>query len=199
MSERGRLHSFEAVARPFPSVTTSEDHWEKGGITMFNNSYMNNQYTTPYMGYTQPYMAYQQQMQARQQMPMEQAQNQDVPFSEVRYGTLDEAKGYIVAPNRAIMFIDQDKSQFYIKRADSMGKPYLETYKYSSMDNLPSELKSQPQTSKNDGISTDLGNFLTKKDAEMFPTRKELDDIYKKLEQLQKKIQLNKVIEEGEK
>ena len=89
VSERGRLHSFDAVARPFPSVTTSEDHWEKGGITMFNNSYMNNQYTTqPYMGYTQPYMAYQQQMQARQQMPMQQTQQtqqQDTPFSQVLY------------------------------------------------------------------------------------------------------------------
>ena len=107
---------------------------------MFNNSYMNNQYGQSYSGYMQPYMAYQQpQMQTRQQTPMEQPQNQDVPFSDVRYGTLDEAKGYIVAPNRAIMFIDQDKCQFYIKRADTMGKPYLETYKYSSMDKLPSD------------------------------------------------------------
>ena len=80
-----------------------------------------------------------------------------------------------------------------------MGKPYLETYKYSSMDNLPTQSKTQPQDGKIDGGSQDLGNFLTKKDAEMFPTRQELDDIYKKLEQLQKKIQLNKVIEEGDK
>lgn len=167
---------------------------------MFNNSYMNNQYTTPYMGYTQPYMAYQQQYQNRQpiQQPQQEAQ-QDIPFSEVRYGTLDQAKGYIVMPNKAVMFIDQDKNEFYINRADSMGKPYLETYKYYPLSNLPQNNQTQPETGKNGGISTDLGNFLTKKDAEMFPTRQELDDIYKKLEQLQKKIQLNKVIEEGNK
>lgn len=167
---------------------------------MFNNSYMNNQYTTPYMGYTQPYMAYQQQYQNRQpiQQPQQETQ-QDIPFSEVRYGTLDQAKGYIVMPNKAVMFIDQDKNEFYINRADSMGKPYLETYKYYPLSNLPQNNQTQPETGKNGGISTDLGNFLTKKDAEMFPTRQELDEIYKKLEQLQKKIQLNKVIEGGNK
>lgn len=152
-----------------------------------NNSYMNNQYT-PYMGYTQPYMAYQQQVQQpRQQMPMEQPQSQDVPFSEVRYGTLDEAKGYIVAPNRSVMFIDQDKFQFYIKRADGMGKPYLETYKYSSIDKSLNQTETKP-TVQDFGVKPEqLKEFLTRKD---------LDDLYSKIEQLQKKINLNNLIEE---
>ena len=162
---------------------------------------MNNQYT-PYNGYVQPYMAYQQQYQNRQPVQMQQPQQepqQDIPFSEVRYGTLDQAKGYIVMPNRAVMFIDQDKSEFYINRADAMGKPYLETYKYYPLSNLPQKDEKSPEDGKNDFKMPDLGNFLTKEDAELFPTRKELDEIYKKLEQLQKKIQINKMFEEGSK
>ena len=42
-----------------------------------------------------------------------------------------------------------------------------------------------------------LKGFLTLKDAEGFITRKDLDEIYAKLELLQKKIQINKIIEEG--
>ena len=159
--------------------------------------------TNPYyQGYQQPFQPNQFMNTNRQEQvqPMQNIQPvQDIPFSDVRYGTLDEAKGYRVAPSRAVMFIDQDKNEFYINRADSMGKPYLETYKYYPLSNLPQNNQTHPEAGKNGGISTDLGNFLTKKDAEMFPTRQELDEIYKKLEQLQKKIQLNKVIEEGNK
>ena len=166
-----------------------------------NNSYMNNQYT-PYNGYVQPYMAYQQQYQNRQPVQMQHQQQepqQDIPFSEVRYGTLDQAKGYIVMPNRAVMFIDQDKSEFYINRADAMGKPYLETYKYYPLSNLPQKEKTSPQQGDFDGKSQQSEDFLTKKDAESFLTKQDLDEVYKKLEQLQKKIQINKMFEEGNK
>ena len=167
---------------------------------MFNNSYMNNQYNQPYNGYVQPYMAYQQ-YQNRQPMQMQQPQQevqQDIPFSEVRYGTLDQAKGYIVLPNRAVMFIDQDKSEFYINRADSMGKPFLETYKYYPMNNLPDELKTKPSEPIFDGKPKVNDDFLTKKDAESFLTQKDLEEINKKLEQLQKKVQISKMIKEGD-
>lgn len=169
-----------------------------------NQNYMNNmQYTPSYMGYTQPYMAYQQQQyQPRQQMPMQQPQQQsrqDVPFSEVRYGTLDQAKGFIVMPSTAVMFIDQDKSEFYINRADSMGKPYLETYKYYSMNNLPAESKTPDSTPDFAVKPEQLKDFLTKKDIEGFITQKDLAEIYTKLDQLQKKIKINEMIKEGDK
>lgn len=157
--------------------------------------------TSPYyQGYQQPYQSNQfMNMNRQEQQPMQNTQQQDVPFSDVRYGTLDEAKGYIVAPNRAIMFIDQDKSQFYIKRADSMGKPYLETYKYSSMDNLPSESKT-PDSAPDFAVKPEqLKDFLTKKDIEGFITQKDLAEIYTKLDQLQKKIKINEMIKEGDK
>lgn len=155
-----------------------------------NNSYMNNQYT-PYMGYTQPYMAYQQQMQqARQQMPVQQPQQQvfqESPFSQVLYGTFDQAKGHIVTPNASVMFIDPDKCEAYIRKADSMGKQALETYKYSSLDKSSNQTETKP-TVQDFGVKPEqLKEFLTRKD---------LDDLYSKIEQLQKKINLNNLIEE---
>lgn len=157
--------------------------------------------TNPYyQGYQQPYQQ-NQFMNVNRQEQAQPIQNiqpiQDIPFSDVRYGTLDEAKGYIVAPTRAVMFIDQDKSQFYIKRADSMGKPTLESYKYSSLDKSSNDVEITATPQENFVKPEQLKGFLTLKDAEGFITRKDLDEIYAKLELLQKKIQINKIIEEG--
>ena len=164
-----------------------------------NNSYMNNQYT-PYMGYTQPYMAYQQQMQqARQQMPMQQPQQempQHAPFSQILYGTYDQAKGHIAGPNGSVMFIDPDKSEVYIRKGDALGKQTLEGYKYYSLDKSSNQTETKPTEQENFVKPEQLKDFLTSKDIEGFITRKDLEEIYKKLEQIQKKIQINKVIEE---
>ena len=156
---------------------------------MFNNSYMNNQYT-PYMSYQQPYMSYQQPIQQpRQQMSMQQSPElpQNAPFNQVVYGTYDQAKGYIVTPNMSAMFIDPDKSEVYIRKADGLGKQALETYKYSSLDKSLNETENKP-TAQDFGVKPEqLKDFLTRKD---------LDDLYSKIEQLQKKINLKNLIEE---
>lgn len=143
------------------------------------------------MGYAQPYMAYQQQMQqARQQMAMQQPQPempQNAPFSQVLYGTFDQAKGHICSPNNSVMFIDPDKSEVYIRKADGLGKQALETYKYSSLDKSLNQAETKP-TVQDFGVKPEqLKEFLTRKD---------LDDLYSKIEQLQKKINLNNLIEE---
>lgn len=156
---------------------------------MFNNSYMNNQYT-PYMSYQQPYMSYQQPIQQpRQQVSMQQSPElpQNAPFNQVVYGTYDQAKGYIVTPNMSAMFIDPDKSEVYIRKADGLGKQALETYKYSSLDKSLNEAENKP-TAQDFGVKPEqLKDFLTRKD---------LDDIYSKIEELKKKINLNNLIGE---
>lgn len=164
-----------------------------------NNSYMNNQYS-PYMGYAQPYMAYQQQMQqARQQMPMQQPQPempQNAPFSQVLYGTFDQAKGHICSPNNSIMFIDPDKSEVYIRKADGLGKQALETYKYSSLDKSSNQTETKPTNQEIFVKPEQLKDFLTSKDTKDFLTRKDLEDLYTKIEQLQKKVQIKNIVED---
>lgn len=170
-------------------------------------SYMSPQYQqNSYLSYQQPYMGYlsnSQQMQNRQQFQMNQVnqsptQSEPInrPFTDVRIGTLDEAKAHIVGVNNAIMFIDKQNSQFYIKRADSMGNPYLEVYKYSLVtDNAPENKISQIDPNlfvKKE----DLSGFITKDDIKNFITREDLLNIDSKLEEIQKKIKLNNIIKE---
>ena len=92
---------------------------------MYNrNGYFGNY--SPY--YQQSYMSYQQpQMQMQQTQP-------SVPFSDVRYGTLDEAKAHIVMPGGSVMFIDRNLGEFYVKSANQMGEPALEEFEFKKKE-----------------------------------------------------------------
>lgn len=68
--------------------------------------------------------------------PQQPMQPQEIPFSDVRYGTLDEAKAYIVMPGKSAMFINRNLGEFYVKSANNMGEPLLETFKYSTLDTV---------------------------------------------------------------
>ena len=93
---------------------------------------MNYNNYNPYMANTQYYSPYGQtyqnvQMPQRQMQPM---QTEEVPFNDIKFVTEDEARAYIVMPNAKVMLMDRDKSVFYIKSADSLGKSTLEGFKY---------------------------------------------------------------------
>lgn len=129
--------------------------------------YNNNPYNSYYGGY-QPNYNYQQPTYNYQQP----VQKQDMPFSDVRYGTLDEAKAFIVMPAKSVMIINKNMGEFYIKTADSMGNSALETFKYTKIDNNPT----QPQTSefnpkeyvKISDLNEFSKNFLTREDLKLF-------------------------------
>lgn len=175
---------------------------------MYNNGYMNYGYS-PYgsagnYGYnsTPYYQPYTQQAQQSIQ-PQQQIQRQDVPYSEVRYGTLEEAKAYIVPPMKAVMFINQDISEFYIKSADNMGKPSLETFKYSKSTSN----SSQPVSGENDPTEparerdmkdfvkrNELEPFLTAENAKDFVKKSDIKALTDKIEVLQKQISIANMV-----
>ena len=127
--------------------------------------------TNPYyQGYQQPYQPNQFMNTNRQEQPQPMQNIQ--PVQDV--------------PSRAVMFIDQDKTQFYIKRADSMGKPTLESYKYSSLDKVSNETQTQ---------ATELNLFVKREELKDFLTTKDLTEINEKINKMQKQL-LNKI--EGE-
>ena len=95
---------------------------------MYNSYLGNNQY---YQGYSNTYNPYPTQIQQRQ--------FQELPFNDVKFVTEDEAKAYIVLPNAKVMLMDRDKSMFYIKSADTLGKSTLEAFKYSKIDDNPTQ------------------------------------------------------------
>ena len=85
-----------------------------------------------YYGYPQynsmSYQQYQQPM-AQQQIMSNQQQNNEIPFSEMHFGTMKEAEAHIIAPLKSAVFYNKGLGEIYVKSADGMGNPYLETFK----------------------------------------------------------------------
>lgn len=177
---------------------------------MFNNNYATPFSTQYYAGYMPSYGNYQ--APAMQQRPMQQPiqqpaqqpmQAQDIPFREVRYGTLDEAKAHIVMPASSTMFIDRSKSEFYVKSANNMGEPSLETFKYSKIDNNSPQPVSPEIDHAKSVTERDLSNFATHdelkgflrhEDTKFFVTKEDLKGIETKLDQLQKQINIKNIL-----
>lgn len=150
---------------------------------MFNNPYLNNQYNGTYI----PNYNYNQQVPMQRPMQMQTTQQpqttEDVPFNDIKFVTEDEAKGYILFPNTRVMLLDRDKSVFYIKTADSLGKSTLEGYKYTKLEDKSSDNVSREIDTK-DFVKTQdmkdyLSNFITKDDMKNFITKEEFDNVIK--------------------
>ena len=169
-----------------------------------NNSYFG---TTPFNNSYVPYNSNLNQFQNSTYIPRQQQTQQytDVPFLFVGYGTLDEAKPYIVPPTKAVMFIDKVKNEFYIKSCDNTGNPSLETFKFTRVTDNPSEeVSSQIDTkefvTKQDlsllPTKEDLKGFLTVENTKDFVTKSDFKILTNKLDQLQKQIKINEILKE---
>ena len=134
--------------------------------------------------------------------PQKPLQQQDFPFSVVRFGTLDEAKAHIVPPSRAIMFIKSDFSEIYVKSADAMGNPTLETLKCSRVDeNTP--IAVSPVLDPKDFVKIgdmgdvvrkdDIKGLLTAEDVKDFITKDDLKGISAELDKIQKQIKMSEL------
>lgn len=157
------------------------------------NSYLNNGYGQSYPYYGQNnYNAYPNVQMGQQSTPMQAQQPvQKAPFKEVRYGTLDEAKAYVVFPNEAIMFINRNLSEFYIKSANSMGEPSFEAFKYSPITAKDTE----PNIDTTQYVKQDeIKGFITKDDIKNFITADDLKSLQEKIGQLEKKIDISKML-----
>ena len=162
--------------------------------------YPNNYGQYPYGAYNQnPYMQQvQQQRQAVQQF-------QDSPYSEVAFGTLDEAKAYRVMSTKPVLIINRDLNEAYEKGIDLTGKSYLLRFKYSAIEENTSQTKT---TEIDPNMFVKRNEFdafvnenkkvevLTKEDLKDFITKGDLDALYNKLDILQRKINI-KEIEKG--
>lgn len=111
-----------------------------------------------------------------QQQPMMQPQqnNNGMPFNDVKFATIEEAKAYIMLPNTKVMFMDRDNSVFYIKSADSLGKSMIEAFKYARIEDNPSANVSHENFVKIEDLKDYLKDFVT---------RDEFNDVFKKDEE----------------
>lgn len=164
---------------------------------MYNSYLNNNQFGSQYYpNYTQPYGSYQNTQITQRQMPMQPQQVtgvQDVPFNDIKFVTADEAKAYIVAPNTKVMLMDRDKSIFYIKSADSLGKSTLEGFKYSKLNENPIDTISTEFDPKEFVKTSDLKSFITRDEMNGFLTKEDLNGIATEIDKLKKRIEINEV------
>ena len=114
-------------------------------------------------------------------VPQQTQQFQANAFSKVLYGTIDEAKAYMLLPNESIMIINKELGEFYVKIADSMGKSLLEEFYYGKKEKKSSESVSAELDTKELVKTSDLVNFATKED---------LKGVYEQLESIKTQIQL---------
>lgn len=160
---------------------------------MYNNSYLGN---TPFInnGYV-PYSGVANFQRPIMQQSQPQNQFADVPFVLTAYGSLDEIKGQMVAPTKAIMFIDKAKKEFYIKSCDGAGNPSLEIFRFSKVDENAPEQVSTPQFDLNDFVKKDdLKDFITTESSKEFVTKTDIKDLSDKIAELQKKIKINEIL-----
>lgn len=147
-----------------------------------NPTYMANNYQNNYTFQRQnsnPQMQYPNQVQAQPQM------QQPIPqIQEVRYGTEEEAKAFIVYPNASAYFIDHSKGKLYIKSSNSAGMPSLEYFSLTPINSDGTPIKQQePQP------QIDMGEYIKKSELEKlgFITRPQLQEILNSLTNQQNK------------
>ena len=114
----------------------------------------------------------------------------------------------MVAPTKAIMFIDKAKNEFYIKSCDAMGNPALETFKCSRVNENPT-LPVSPVLDPKDFVKSsdltdivrkdDLKGLLTAEDVKNFLTKDDLKGISAELDKIQKQIKMSELWKEGNK
>ena len=113
----------------------------------------------------------------------------DLPMHGIPYVTEEEAKAYIIMPNTKMLLMDRDKSVFYIKSADQLGKSTLEGFRYAKLEDEPiTPPAPQIDTSefvKVSDLDEKMKGFLTKED---------LKNLDLKLEQLQRQIKANQIL-----
>lgn len=163
---------------------------------------MNNNYFNGFNNYPQYPYGYQANMQRQgqmfnsqmaqpqpQQMPMQTQQPQtqfEIPLREVKFVTSEEAKAYIVFPNTAVLLIDKQQGLAYLKSADNMGQSFMETFSFKKYEQGQETALKDTKEEK----PIDLSNFVQKDDLKVFASLKDYNELFEKVEELNKKIEI---------
>lgn len=156
----------------------------------------------PQYGNTMGYQQFQQPM-MQQQMMNGQQPNNEVPFTEVHFGTMKEAEAHIVAPMKSVLFVNRGLNEMYIKSADNMGNPSLETFKKVGAEDKSTEPVSSQFDPKEfvkredlNALPTkeDLKGFLTAENTKEFVTKADLKALTNQLTEIEKKIRINEIL-----
>ena len=160
---------------------------------MYNSPYQPYPYQTNYNSPNYMQRAYapqpQQipQIQPQAQTPITTPPNQQTPqIQEIRYGTEEEAKAFIVFPNCIAYFIDAPKNRLYAKTANPSGISSIDYFSLTAINADGSPIKAQEPTPQ-----VNFDDFIKKDDLEkfVFVTVSEYNELAQKLEQIQKRLE----------
>ena len=152
-----------------------------------------------YNGYPYSPMSYQQYQQPQMAQNTMQQQMNDNPFAEAHFGTIKEAEGHIVAPNKSVIFLNNPLGEIYIKTADNMGNPSLITFKRVNNQPEPQQAQFDPNIFVKRNEFEEFINkntkveVLTKEDLKDFITKGDLEALYNKIDVLQRKIDIRQI------
>ncbi len=107
-----------------------------------------------------------------------------VIYNEVIYGTYEQAKSRIVFPGKSALIINPDKNEAYVSSTDQDGKPHFKTFSYTSLDELSSNQQNSTTNSEFYVKREELNDFITKKDLEEINLR--LEELKEQFEGLKK-------------
>lgn len=126
----------------------------------------NNQYNR-YGGYYNP-----QQPMYQQPMYQQQINIQDLPIEAVRFMSDTEAKGFVVLPNHKELLVVKETGTAYLKATDSAGNSIFKVFKFEEMQDTKAPV-------------FDTTKYLTRDDVKNFVSRKDFDELARKIENFQ--------------
>lgn len=97
----------------------------------------------------------------------------------ITYATEEEVKAYILPPNAQMLALDREKSVFYVKSSDNLGRSMTETFKYEKVTNEPEHTKLPD-------------NYVTKEDLSNLITRDEFESFMSQCKDIEKLLKVNK-------
>jgi hypothetical protein len=144
-------------------------------------NYMQRGYNAQAQQMAQPQTQIQQPIQS--QPPMAQ---QTPQIQEIRYGTEEEAKAFIVFPNCIAYFIDYAKNRLYAKSANPSGISNIDYFSLIPINADGSPIKPQEPIPQ-----VNFDEFIKKEDLEKlgFVTLAQYNELAQKMEQIQKRLE----------
>lgn len=110
----------------------------------------------------------------------------ETPIQDIKFVNRAQAEAYIVFPNTKVMLIDKESGVAYVKTADGMGQTQTDYFRFEAVNADGTPIKAQeptPQVNYEDFVKVEqLKNFN-------FVTNEQYQELLKKMEILQKKLE----------
>ena len=97
----------------------------------------------------------------------------ELPIEAVRFMNDTEAKGFVVLPNHKELLVVKETGTAYLKATDSAGNSIFRVFKFEEMQDTKAP-------------TFDASKFLTRDDVKNFVSRKDFEELAKKIENFQK-------------